>query len=91
MGLPVGVALGGVLAEAVGWRSVFFIVAVPGVLVALLVLTVAEPLRGLGDRIDRLRGGTADRVDEHGTVTSPTAARSSPRHASCSRSGRCAA
>src|SRR5262245_2971427 len=51
MGLPVGVAVGGALAEAVGWRSVFFIVAVPGVLVALLVLTVREPLRGLGDRI----------------------------------------
>ncbi|MGB0100768.1 MAG: MFS transporter [Nocardioides sp.] len=60
MGLPVGVALGGVLAEAVGWRSVFFIVAVPGVLVALLVLTMREPVRGLGDRIDRMRGGSSD-------------------------------
>jgi predicted MFS family arabinose efflux permease len=58
LGLPVGVALGGVLAEAVGWRSVFFIVAVPGVLVAALVFTVREPLRGLGDRIDQLRGGS---------------------------------
>src|SRR6478752_3241595 len=68
MGLPVGVALGGVLAEAVGWRSVFFIVAVPGVLVALLVFTVREPIRGLGDRIDRLRGGAAAAA-EHGAVT----------------------
>lgn len=68
MGLPVGVALGGVLAEAVGWRSVFFIVAVPGVLVALLVFTVREPLRGLGDSIDRLRGGTVS-PSEHGAVT----------------------
>lgn len=58
LGLPVGVALGGVLATAVGWRSVFFIVAVPGALVALLVFTLREPLRGLGDRIDQLRGGT---------------------------------
>lgn len=58
MGLPVGVALGGALATAVGWRSVFFIVAVPGVLVALLVFTLREPLRGLGDRIDQLRGTT---------------------------------
>ncbi len=67
LGLPVGVALGGVLAEAVGWRSVFFIVAVPGVLVALLVFTVREPLRGLGDRIDQLRGGAA--TPAHGTPT----------------------
>lgn len=59
MGLPVGVALGGVLAEAVGWRSVFFIVAIPGALVAVLVFTLREPMRGVGDRIDQLRGGTA--------------------------------
>lgn len=67
MGLPVGVALGGVLADAVGWRSVFFIVAVPGVLIALLVLTVREPLRGLGDRIDQVRGGTP--ADAHPAPT----------------------
>ncbi|QWF20882.1 MFS transporter [Nocardioides sp. LMS-CY] len=65
LGLPVGVAIGGALAQAVGWRSVFFIVAVPGVVVALLVFTVREPLRGLGDRIDRLRGATgADEAPE---------------------------
>lgn len=68
MGLPVGVALGGALATAVGWRAVFFIVAVPGVLVALLVLTVREPMRGLGDRIDQLRG-TADPETSHEAVS----------------------
>lgn len=56
MGLPVGVALGGALASALGWRSVFFIVAVPGVLVALIAFALRDPVRGLGDRIDRLRG-----------------------------------
>jgi predicted MFS family arabinose efflux permease len=66
LGLPVGVALGGVLAELVGWRSVFFIVAVPGALVAILVFTLREPMRGLGDRIDQLRGGT-------GTPAAPVA------------------
>jgi len=70
MGLPVGVALGGALAQAVGWRSVFFIVAVPGLLVALLVFTLREPVRGLGDRIDRLRGATGDlAADETTTLT----------------------
>ena len=57
-GLPVGVALGGVLAEALGWRGVFFVVAIPGLLVAALVLTLREPIRGIGDRLDLLRGGT---------------------------------
>ncbi|MEU8899182.1 MFS transporter [Nocardia sp. NPDC048505] len=55
LGLPTGVILGGALAEALGWRMVFFVAAVPGLLVAVLVLTVREPLRGLGDRLDRGR------------------------------------
>lgn len=58
MGLPTGVILGGAIAEALDWRAVFFIAAIPGLLVAALVLTVKEPLRGLGDRLDRLRSGT---------------------------------
>ncbi|GAB2866120.1 MFS transporter [Actinocorallia aurea] len=55
MGLPTGVILGGAVAEALDWRAVFFVAAVPGLLVALLVLTVKEPIRGLGDTFDRLR------------------------------------
>ncbi|ROO89045.1 sugar phosphate permease [Actinocorallia herbida] len=55
MGLPTGVILGGAVAEALDWRAVFFVAAVPGLLVALLVLTVKEPIRGLGDAFDRLR------------------------------------
>lgn len=50
-GLPVGVIAGGALAESVGWRTGFFLVAVPGILVALLVLTLREPVRGTGDRL----------------------------------------
>ncbi|TNC33215.1 MFS transporter [Mumia zhuanghuii] len=71
MGLPVGVALGGWVAEALDWRAVFFIVAIPGVLVAALVLTVREPVRGIGDKIDRLRGtgGVESPTDELATAT----------------------
>ncbi|MEO3788001.1 MFS transporter [Actinocorallia sp. B10E7] len=65
MGLPAGVILGGAIAEALDWRAVFFIAAVPGLLVAALVLTVKEPLRGLGDRLDRLRDDTAEPADAH--------------------------
>lgn len=63
MGLPVGVAVGGAVAEALDWRAVFFIVAIPGVLVAALVLTVREPVRGIGDRIDRLRADSLSAAD----------------------------
>lgn len=64
MGLPTGVILGGAVAEALDWRAVFFVAAVPGLVVAALVLTVKEPLRGLGDRLDRLRGDDAAAADD---------------------------
>ncbi|MFD3326654.1 MFS transporter [Streptomyces sp. NPDC058701] len=50
-GLPIGVIAGGALAESVGWRVGFFLVAIPGIIVALLVLTLREPVRGIGDRV----------------------------------------
>ncbi|MEQ6903296.1 MFS transporter, partial [Nocardioides sp. YIM 152588] len=63
MGLPAGVIIGGAVAEALDWRAVFFIAAVPGLLIAALMATVKEPVRGLGDRIDRLRGTAATDAD----------------------------
>lgn len=60
MGLPAGVILGGAIAEAFDWRTVFFIAAVPGLLVAAIVLTVKDPIRGLADRIDQARTGNTD-------------------------------
>ncbi|MEU0555031.1 MFS transporter [Dactylosporangium sp. NPDC006015] len=59
VGLPVGVLVGGSLAQAVGWRHAFLFVAVPGAVIALLCLTVREPVRGLGDRIGALAAGVA--------------------------------
>jgi MFS family permease len=52
-GLPIGVIAGGALAQTVGWRTGFFLVAVPGVIIALLMLTVREPVRGVGDSLSR--------------------------------------
>lgn len=82
MGLPAGVIIGGAVAEALDWRAVFFIAAVPGVVIAILMATVKEPVRGLGDRIDRLvaaRVGSAttghdaaDAAAEHGVITGST-------------------
>jgi len=57
-GLPIGVIAGGALAEAVGWRAGFFMVAIPGAIIALLVLTVREPIRGTGDRLARWYAAT---------------------------------
>jgi MFS family permease len=54
---PVGVAAGAAIAAAFGWRAAFFFLIVPGIVVALLVLLLKEPVRGLADRLDAIRGG----------------------------------
>jgi predicted MFS family arabinose efflux permease len=54
LGIPVGSILGllagGWIAELYGWRMAFFLVGIPGIVLAALVkLTVLEPLRGMSD------------------------------------------
>jgi MFS family permease len=52
IGLAGGLALGGWLSTMFGWRTVFFILGMPGVLLGLIVwLMAAEPRRGKGDRV----------------------------------------
>lgn len=47
LGLLLGLALGGYLAQHLGWRKTFFVAGLPGLIVAALIrLTVAEPRRG---------------------------------------------
>tara|TARA_R100000900_G_scaffold13685_1_gene12518 strand:- start:11044 stop:11946 length:903 start_codon:yes stop_codon:yes gene_type:complete len=47
IGILIGFAAGGFLADAFSWRLAFFVVGIPGVALALLVLlTVREPIRG---------------------------------------------
>ena len=50
IGILFGFLFGGWLNEFFGWRVAFFVVGVPGVLLALvLYLTVPEPIRGLAE------------------------------------------
>jgi predicted MFS family arabinose efflux permease len=49
VGSAVGYLLGGFLDEHFGWRAAFFAVGLPGVLLALLALTVVDPPRGIND------------------------------------------
>lgn len=55
LGLPLGslacFALGGWVAREFGWRAPFFLAAVPGLLVAVLVWRLAEPVRGGQERV----------------------------------------
>lgn len=50
-GTAVGTIAGGVLGAAAGWRSAFFIMAVPGLIVAWFCGRLREPPRGFVDRV----------------------------------------
>jgi MFS family permease len=52
IGIGGGVLLGGVLSQAFGWRAAFFLVGVPGILLALVVrFAIKEPPRGLSEEV----------------------------------------
>ncbi len=55
LGLPIGVALsyllGGACAQRYGWRAVFFLAGVPGLIVSGSVLMLPEPARGRSEEI----------------------------------------
>lgn len=54
IGILMGYAFGGLLAEAFGWRAAFMVVGLPGILLAvILLLTVKEPPRGRWDAASR--------------------------------------
>ncbi len=48
VGSALGYLLGGVLHEAVGWRQAFWIIGVPGLLLAVLTFFIKEPNKDLG-------------------------------------------
>jgi MFS family permease len=51
VGVGLGFWLGGWINDAFGWRVAFFVVGLPGILMALLVrFTVREPPRGMSER-----------------------------------------
>src|SRR6266705_3119177 len=51
IGIAVGFAGGGYVAEHFGWRNAFFFAAVPGLLFAFLAFTMREPLRGSAEKV----------------------------------------
>lgn len=64
LGSALGIALGGLIAEHFGWRHAFGVVAIPGLIVALLFFrvkdykTVELNILSLGDSRDRNDGGS---------------------------------
>ncbi len=63
VGLMLGLVIGGVVAENLGWRLAFFVVGLPGlILAAVIMLTVKEPPRGLSENI--AQGGDSPKLAE---------------------------
>ncbi len=52
-GSALGFVLGGQLAHHFGWRMAFFCVGLPGLLFAMLALTIREPERGVSEAVPR--------------------------------------
>ena len=49
IGAAIGVALGGLVADTLGWRWAFYIVGIPGLIFAFLAWRMREPARGVFD------------------------------------------
>ncbi|MBY4131068.1 MFS transporter [Rhodococcus fascians] len=65
-----GIVLGGVLADWLGWRGAFMVMAIPGLVVAVLVSRLREPERGYADRLAAHGEITGPRDVPSGTLTS---------------------
>ena len=71
LALPVGTALGfylgGTIADALGWRAVFFVVGLPGLLAAFAALVMRDPGRGAsevaGTKVKTARPGMSDYLE----------------------------
>ncbi|MFL5627839.1 MAG: spinster family MFS transporter [Ktedonobacteraceae bacterium] len=67
IGAAIGVALGGRVADTLGWRWAFYIVGIPGLIAAFLAWRIKEPVRGAFDRDDE-EVDEIDNMQEHGKI-----------------------
>ncbi len=49
IGTAIGLVLGGLIADAYGWRWAFYVVGIPGLIAAFLIWRTSEPARGSYD------------------------------------------
>lgn len=60
VGAALGFSLGGAIGQSHGWRSAFYVSAIPGVLIALVILfMMREPARGESDTRDEKKKSAA--------------------------------
>ncbi|HCI80045.1 MAG TPA: hypothetical protein DHW02_10185, partial [Ktedonobacter sp.] len=52
IGTAIGLILGGIIADRLGWRWAFYVVGIPGLIAAFLIWRATEPQRGAFDHAD---------------------------------------
>ncbi len=62
-GTAIGLALGGLIADTLGWRWAFYIVGIPGLITAFFIWRAVEPQRGAFDI------ATAEEGEHEGNIT----------------------
>ena len=69
LGLPLGSALGyligGWIAQTLGWQAVFFVVGLPGLVVALAGLVMLDPGRGASEEADHAVKAARPRLSDY--------------------------
>ena len=55
IGSAMGIILGPIIANKYGWHNAFFLVGAPGLIAAILVLFLPEPIRGATEGVDARR------------------------------------
>ncbi len=60
VGIAVGYAGGGIIADKLGWRAAFFFAATPGLLFAALAFALREPLRGAAEQTGKAVARTTE-------------------------------
>lgn len=49
VGGAIGYGLGAILGSALGWRAAFLICGIPGIILALVIIQINDPVRGIND------------------------------------------
>lgn len=65
IGTAIGLAMGGIIADAYGWRWAFYIVGLPGLITAFLIWRATEPPRGAFDSKEKTEN---EMSSVHGTL-----------------------
>jgi MFS transporter, Spinster family, sphingosine-1-phosphate transporter len=67
LGTAIGLALGGLVADFLGWQYAFFIVGIPGLIAAYLAWRMLEPRRGAFEKAED-EDDEVDSVQVHGSI-----------------------